>query len=1243
MEVLQSINARHIATYIGDPNRSVDLTRDLIWAEAGRQIVDFTKISISSKIYSKDGGVDGTTIDIKPQREIGLLTKGKTYFQIKWGTSFNARKENHLKKELIEKNKLKKSLQDLAKDGGRYVLVWFGDAFKGQQKEECLQTLQDIFRAHKAPKMKISVLDQDDIAQFCNLHPVILSRYFVPLSQYFLTIDAWKDRFWKDSHEKNVELMLRNNRSTVFTLLKANNISPYQPVQLISHDEEQYFQNKAIVYKVLSSEGLNQRTICVDAEKFGPPLSTTIESLHDLNQIIVIDKCKKEHHEKLLDILGQRNRRLNMIILSVDGNVIQNQSFAKIGWHGSEHSAFLQEIEKSKSDEKIGSSALYLDPKIPQLQKATLPNHMEVTYSEIAKKYGFNTLANAKRILRYLALFSSIGSEHNRTKELEFLANNAGFNKNQWSDFAETIHILREFGLIQGEYYIKISGQTHRQFLIQEWWEIYGPSFDFNEFLTNTYAFSEHLAARLIDSLSYVSSTEKGREIARVLLGEHGIFSSGKLFHDVFGTRLFSRLTEADPEAALDCLRRTIGGWSIEDLEKYDSRRDVIFALEKISWWQDLFDGAAALLLNLGEAETEHSIANNASGIFAGLFSPGYGRVASTETPPLKRLPIIRKIIQTGSEKKISLALRACTTALESTHFTRFIAGEGPSYGREFRPWMPKTYGEIFDYYRGVWELLEENIGKLKGDLRNQAVDILVDRARGLSRIQNLTDMVITTLDKLAKNPEIDKEKIVDCIATIIRFEAKSLTKDDIKKLQKIDEFIMGTDYHSKLKRFVGMRLRFEFDDKDDKPKLNELAEEGMKNSLLKNEIKWLVKTGAKKAHRFGYFVGKNDPDFSLLETIIDEQQNTVEVERDLSFLGSYCSAIFEANPDRCDKVLDKLSRSKKTVQWVPYLLYASRINLRDKDLIRLIQLAEKKKIKLSEFNRLYLGGVTRAISEKIFLKMCSLLKSNAERYLTLLQLYDQYFHYTHQSSKLPQKFTLSILTSKFVIKKSVQYGFDMSMFSYAQIAKRFVSQYPKDGLTLIQKYLDEGNSEDSFIAKSQSEFDEILTELTKKNSDQVWDLIKNYLGPPIDIVAYILRNWLRSSNLFERGDGAIVLFNHNTVFKWVDENPQERSTLLAYVVPSTLVKNNLSICWAREVLVKYGSSINVRRELTANFSTEGFSGSEVEHYEKKKSTLVKIRETETDPNVLRWVDEYEVSLNYDIERGKRFEESFEP
>ena len=50
------------------------------------------------------------------------------------------------------------------------------------------------------------------------------------------------------------------------------------------------------------------------------------------------------------------------------------------------------------------------------------------------------------------------------------------------------------------------------------------------------------------------------------------------------GARLFLALSEASPKYALECLKRTIGTWDIEErLEFSTGRRQVINALEKIA------------------------------------------------------------------------------------------------------------------------------------------------------------------------------------------------------------------------------------------------------------------------------------------------------------------------------------------------------------------------------------------------------------------------------------------------------------------------------------------------------------------------------------------------------------------------------------------------------------------------------------------------------------------------------------
>ena len=56
-------------------------------------------------------------------------------------------------------------------------------------------------------------------------------------------------------------------------------------------------------------------------------------------------------------------------------------------------------------------------------------------------------------------------------------------------------------------------------------------------------------------------------------------------------------LTEADPKSALECLKQTVGKCDRETLLQFTWRRNVVWALEKIAVWQDLFADAAQLLL----------------------------------------------------------------------------------------------------------------------------------------------------------------------------------------------------------------------------------------------------------------------------------------------------------------------------------------------------------------------------------------------------------------------------------------------------------------------------------------------------------------------------------------------------------------------------------------------------------------------------------------------------------------------
>jgi hypothetical protein len=169
-------------------------------------------------------------------------------------------------------------------------------------------------------------------------------------------------------------------------------------------------------------------------------------------------------------------------------------------------------------------------------------------------------------------------------------------------------------------------------------------------------------------------------------------------------------------------LEDTLGTWiRAEVLHFTDGRREIIHSLEKIAVWRELFCGAARLLLLLAAAENE-TWANNATGVFAEMFSNGPGRVSPTEAPPRERLAVLQEAITSLSTEERRVALRAIDVALKVNAVTRVLGTERQGLRREAQLWMPKDRSEHVEAYRAIWLLLRENLAALGGDERSSGV-----------------------------------------------------------------------------------------------------------------------------------------------------------------------------------------------------------------------------------------------------------------------------------------------------------------------------------------------------------------------------------------------------------------------------------------------------------------------------------------------------------------------------------------
>lgn len=691
-----------------------------------------------------------------------------------------------------------------------------------------------------------------------------------------------------------------------------------------------------------------------------------------------------------------------------------------------------------------------------------------------------------------------------------------------------------------------------------------------------------------------------------------------------------------------------MGTWSLDEtLNLKEPRRNLVWSLEKIAIWENLFQDAATLLLKLGEAENEN-YGNNASGTFIDLFSLGPGEVAPTEAAPENRFPVLEEALKSSSKPRRLLALKAFGTALQTNSFHRFVGSEYQGL-RKAKLWRPANINEQISAYQKVLKLLYSNLETLDEEEKQIAIKTLLDHLRGLLQITQLADEILQDLKSIIQKEYIDIREILKTISLVLHYDRKRLPQNIVKQLEEIESSLVGDDFHSLSKRYIGMELiedRYDENGKRaDKAEihLNNLADQVIKNKeIIMPELNWLITEDAKNGYRFGHALGIKDKNFELLDTLLEKHREFIG-NKNVSdfFLGGYFKALNELDSERWESIMDMLSDDPVLLTWVPSLTWRSGYTS-DRAAARILELAKHGKIKPYSFRAFGLGSVIQDLSEDIFQQCIKFLLSCSEDYAISIVMDLYHFFYLRKDAKykLPEDLTLEILTHPLLFKPIENGNRDqMDDYHWKEISLRFIDLYPKRSLELADQILAHFGEEGTIIEGYRSEADEVITTISAIYPDEIWGTVSKYLGPPIDARSYHLKSWLRGNGFFETEPGTLNIFNPDRIWAWVDEAPERRAWYLATFVPKTLFKAEGKICWAREILVRYGEREAVRGNLIANFYSEGWSGPASIHYQLKRDGLVEFRKDETDEKVKKWLDEIIAGLNKDIEREKIVEE----
>ncbi|MBA7520862.1 hypothetical protein ES705_12961 [subsurface metagenome] len=1234
-------------------------------------------ISVPDCVNVGDGGLDALVENAEPLLD-DVIPKGTSGFQIKSSdlTPSECKKELHLKKDINEP--LKPGIKRVLDNDGVYIIVLFAelsDILIQRRKNAVLEDLKN--NGYSNPKIRL--YSASKIISFAERFPALLAKLKPHLFEC-IPYQIWSEDVNVSTPKTFIE---DENRTKIIKEIRERLSDRDEKVIFIRITGLPGVGKKRLVYEALSPYDLKNTVIFVRSDAFrNSRLFNYILADNSLNVIIVIDNCSNRDHNNYYNRMGNKGSRLAVITISDESGDVPPPTMR--------HN--LKPLSKEKLKELLNNEYPDLNtslksrfseiaegyPKIALLlvenyrskameTKDILSINDQDLFDELIagnKLHRFSEdFRKIKKVLTGISLFKKVGYKEDLVTQAKWISAYFGVS---WDDFQLIVKEQRERGIITGHYFITINPFLLEIFLVREWWESFARILsenDFNSFIESIpEEFRRDFYYNFISHFPFIGTTEPGKKLLNNMLSVTGIFSDGNLIKSNQGSDFFTKLGEASPDLALEILKKTIGTWKDTQLSEFvKGRNNILYFLKKLAYRAEYFEDAVKLILRLAESQPKDQFhhLNNANEAFAELFSPAWGELNTTVVPPKDRIYILKEVINSDSTIRKRIALLGFRRCLAWGHFYRDIGSEYLGDKPLPENWNPKTYGEIFDFYKEVWKYLLQQVENTDEIVRNGAIEILLNNARSLSGASiELNDLVRETILILFKKSCISRLKALRIVSSIIEFESKRYTPDIIKKWDDLKKNLLSEEFLDRLQMFLRMsKMDLEMIEKRFKDnneidiEIKKLTQEVIKKpELLEKEWTWLITENLYNIWEFGKYLGDSDQDLDLIDLIVENYEK-ISQNLDIRLLSGYFHSISQRDEEAFLGKIEALSKNSILKKFLPEIIMRSCRN--DKSIKIIISLLQNDDIELEFIQSYKLSGIRANISEEIFITLLNLFLEKFPIEGSLLALTSVFFYFNvHgfrgvESKDLPLDFTFKLLNMPAFWEKSEEcYArgktYPNSRPEYwIETLKRFIEQYPEKSDSFLNKIIEffNGKSFSDIIYLQEKNLRRALFVLSRMNPNNVWNTIKKYLLPIGDPRSSFLAFWL--GGRFENVS-PLTIFDHNDIWMWVEEDVEKRSPYLASFIPAKLFHSEEEVCLARELLIKYGDNEKVRKNFSSNvFNSGGVTiGPISKAYKSRKEILLKFSEDEENTNVKTWISEYISSyLEKDIKRAEIEEE----
>lgn len=1147
-----------------DSSQLNHLMGKLIMLEIKNKSIPDSAPVLSANITTSDGGEDASIQWTDGPEKTNWLPNRYTMFQAK-ATEMTAKQcANELMKP--RSSELKIRVKEVFERKGHYILFCNNNYVHTSiidRVKACKNKLKELGVAY-ADKAQIKIYDANAIASWVNTFQAAVAYVNEACGHYYLnTVMTWEswDRYKEHKHDFSRDeasdsniVTLKNNLCEKRKVMRMLGLSGLGKSRLAFEafrpptdmdDIQQHYLSESLVYISDGCDFYDLVTVIIEWRN------------RNMECILIVDNCDMHLHELLAREIKHQDSKMSLLTIDYHTDETIRDGIIKVEPCPDEtiKNIILKSFKRLQNEDisrvielaqgfplmavLIAESRLDDEPDIGQLPK-------EAIIDKLLWGRGVED-KEAKNVILSCSMFDSIGYSGGHETERQFVADKIAHISQQ--DFFSHLNDFIKKGILDKRgRYISVRPKPLALNLAAKQWEAYPPE-DWQQLFQDL---PESLAESLCSQLKMLDYLPVAQKLVETLCGANGPFSQANVLNSEQGSKLFCLLAENNPKATASALNRAFSNFTTDELLTVGpGRRQLVWAMKKLAFWEDTFPIVAPIFLAFSAAENETWF-NNSHHDFIKLFQC---MLSGTQASLKQRFEFLKRSINTSDIETKLIIIKCLGAALTAGTFTNGNGVEQQGSRKTESEHRPKTYSDLYAYWDDALNLLTHIATSSDISLRDSAKDEISNKIRELLNAGRI-DSLEKSIQTVSKSLNGAWNSALDSLFKCLKYRSKNYTPDVIARVKKLTEMLRPKELQHKLNYYIvghGM-LGVEENEKDKEAIIldkfiNELADEFIKNyPNNSNLIDALICGTQIRTLMFGKALVNRSNNISDLIDNVTMKYRLLDENMNPSLLIGIIAAVHRNNCSHAWEIIDTLDKDENLKAILPDALLV--IPFSDKQFSFLCEKVLSGVIQVEQLLHVRGGKALDAVSSELtydLLNRISLMSPVAG--ITVLEVLAQHFWKDSQKWEHFKEIVGGIVIRPDVIGIME----DDEFFTWDELVHKILNSNNMPLSFSVKKLANNiVESLKSNIIKgltASEHLQSVFHKLVSKHLDDVWPILEVLLLSPKEN-GNIINTILSDHYICEGSDTVLTSIPHGFIIDWVEKAPKERASLIAGLMP---------------------------------------------------------------------------------------------